>query len=248
MRRALATLCLLSLCPCTPASAETFTHDQILTNLVESHGIDRWDKVETLRFTFHVQRPKSELKRVWTWSPKTNVVKLMYDPKPDETKVVEYDRDELDGDTPREIRKIDRWFINDSFWLLLPLHLQWSQDVKLTDGPMRLAPMGRVIAREITVTYPEQGGGYTPGDVYKLYVDDQWRIHQWAFHRAGADKPSLTCIWVQDIQAGPLTLCSYYGNPDTKFKLYMTNVSVKLTGEDGWHDAKKVKHPCRNCP
>ena len=177
--------------PASPKPLATdgpYTQQQIVDLLAHSYGFDQWDRVEAVRWTFAGFRS-------WEWSPKTNAVKLIRTNPQGKQSVIEYDRDDLNDDTPKNIRRADKNFINDSFWFLLPLHLQWSEDVVIEDGSTKLAPLGRVIAREIVITYPSQGGGYTPGDVYKLYVDDAWRIHQWTFHKAGRAEPNLKRIW-----------------------------------------------------
>ncbi len=246
---ALATLALVT----TAASATADDAPQptgraeILSNLVTSFGIDQFDKVDAIRFTFNVQMRDRRVARSWLWRPKTNEVLRVSTLDPNDDRV-EYDRDELNDQTPESIREVDAKFINDTFWLLLPWHLQQADDVSIESTGLHVAPLGKTIARRIIVRYPADGGGYTPGDMYKLYVDDAWRIVQWTFHRAGAEDPSLACIWTTDKQVGPLLLTTEFRNREADFYLWFTGLAVQLVGSDDWHEAKQVDHGCRNCP
>jgi len=127
-----------------------------------------------------------------------------------------------------EVRKIDAKFINDTFWLLLPLHLSWSDDVKVRDMGEATTPLGKVKARRIRAAYPPDSGGYTPGDMYHLYVDGDWRIMEWTYHKSGADEATLATRWTQTEQAGPLKLNTEFRNKRTGFHLWFTDISVRV--------------------
>jgi hypothetical protein len=49
-------------------------HNPILENLAKTYGLDLWDQVEAVRYTFNLDIPHVKLSRTWTWEPKTNQV------------------------------------------------------------------------------------------------------------------------------------------------------------------------------
>ncbi len=226
---------------------ESFASEQLVGKLVASFGIDRWDRVEAIRFTFNVKKGDTRVYRTWHWSPKTNVVKFSGPLGDEKLAEIEYDRDELGEGTAERIREIDAKFINDSFWLLLPLHLSWSKDVTLEYTGYAHTPLRKRITREVIVRYPDDAGGYTPGDMYKLYLDEAWRIEQWSYHKAGAVEPTLATIWKTDQKVGPLVLTTDFVGRDESFGLWFTKLAVKTTDGDGWIEAEAIDHPCRTC-
>ena len=136
----------------------------------------------------------------------------------------------------------DAHFVNDSFWLLLPLHLKWAgRDVTITDHGLkarqrpgtRMNDAGQTIdagidlERHVTVAYASSGGGYTPGDRYELYLDMNDRIVRWDFHRGGATEPTLTTTWTGYQRFGPLLV-----PPERRgagdFRLFFTDVEVTM--------------------
>src|SRR5215475_5444917 len=49
-------------------------------------GLDSWDKIEAIRYTFNVSFPGVNLSRTWTWEPKTS--RVTYEGKDKEGKPV----------------------------------------------------------------------------------------------------------------------------------------------------------------
>lgn len=197
-----------------------------LARLQAAGGFDRWSSVESVDFTFHVRRGHgTETVRAWSWWPREDRVRFR-GRGPDEILVeLAYQRE--DAVEQEDLKAIDAWFVNDSFWLFAPLHLGWSDDVTILDRGTRLTPIGRVPMRHLTVRYDAAGGGYTPGDVYEVHVDEDWHIAEWSFHRGGRADPTLTCRW-QDYQArGPLRLSMLRQSADGHLRLWFTDVRVR---------------------
>lgn len=213
--------------PAAPQPAATQPADDkaaIVGKLVEAYGLDRWRDVKTIAFTFNVKKGERRIARSWKWELVENRVTLT---EGDSSTTYDRDDDIARRSVPKkEHLAIDAKFINDSFWMLLPLHLSWSDEVQIKDGGMKPLPIGEGKAREIVVTYPKVGKGYTPGDLYKLYVNDAWRITQWTFHRGGAKSPSLKAAWVEPKQVGPLHLNTRFTWRDGKFELWFSDVAV----------------------
>ena len=67
-------------------------------------------------------------------------------------------------------------FTNDNYWLLFPLHAYWDTSAAVTDEGMKKLPAGAGSADLVSVKYPAELGGYTPGDTWDLYVGKDNRV------------------------------------------------------------------------
>ena len=240
----LLTLCLLSVfmiagCKTTPesdasgvAATPVAQQPQIIQKIIAASGMDDISHVIEIRFTFNVQRKNGNVARKWTWRPREDKVTLSYPGPTGEMVSLSYIRSEIAGkaDVATNIRMADRWFINDSFWLMMPLHLSWQEAAKLgvQDHGMTDLPIGSGQAKQVTITFPSSdsgGGGYTPGDVYDLHLDDEYLIKQWSFRKGGRDKPNLTNTFEAYATIGDLKLAMNHTNPNG-FRLWFNDVTV----------------------
>ena len=65
--------------------------------------------------------------------------------------------------------------------------------------------MGPGSAELVSVKYPAEAGGYTPGDTWDLYVGKDNRVEYLVFRHGGTKPPSLVnASWVGYKKAGPL--------------------------------------------
>jgi hypothetical protein len=83
------------------------------------------------------------------------------------------------------------------------------------------------------VTYPPSVG-YTPGDVYELFVGEDKRIHQWVYRRGGAPEPTRTATWEDHRTLGPLVLSLDHKVPDGTFRVWFSEVALRLAGSPDW--------------
>ena len=186
-------------------------------------GFDALDGIEEIRFTFNVERDgASKGSRSWTWRPAEGTVTRRAAP-PDAALTFPLGAPRTD-----EERKADAQFINDSFWLAPQLHLRWGgDDLQLVDGGERPLPIGEGRARMITMRYAPEGGGYTPGDAYDLFVDATGRIVAWHYRAKNADAPSLTTTFEDYVAVGPLQIASEHYDADRAFRLFFTDLSAR---------------------
>jgi hypothetical protein len=138
-------------------------------------------------------------------------------------------------------QQVEPGFVNDNYWLLFPLHAYWDTSATVTDKGMQKLPIGAGTAQLVSVKYPAEVGGFTPGDTWDLYVGKDKRVQQFVYHRGGATKPSLvTATWTGYKMAGPLLISTEHrGTADGKpLHLFLSDVSVKLAGSDTWKKAE----------
>ncbi len=213
----------------------------ILERVAKAYGLDPWDKIEAIRYTWNIQFGAFNLSRTWEWEPKTTQV--TYEGKDKDGKPVKviYKRSELGSQSDMVKNEVDPGFINDNYTLLFPLKAYWDASPAVIDAGTYNLPVGSGSAELVAVKYPAEGGGYTPGDTWELYVGKDGRVEYWVYHRGGAKKPSLVfATWGGQKKAGPLLLSTdRRGYADGKpVRIWYSDVSVKVTGSDSWMKAQ----------
>jgi hypothetical protein len=200
-----------------------------------AYGLKGFDQVEQIRYTFNVKLGEKQFKRGWTWWPETDRVE--YRPADDAGQAATYNRKDLGTAPGEELKKADAAFINDQYWLLFPFHLAWDRQADIKDTGRRPLPIGKGEARSLVVSYPPTGG-YTPGDVYELFVDENYRLVAWIYRKGGASEPTRVSSWEDHRRVGPLTLSLDHRGPDGNFRVWFSEVAVKLKGSESWLGAE----------
>jgi hypothetical protein len=216
-------------------------HSPIAERVAKTFGLDNYEQIDAIRYTWSAEFPGVNVSHVWGWEPKTT--KVTYEGKDKDGKPVKatYLRSELSSQTDAVKNQIDPSFINDNYWLLFPFHAYWDTSATVTTQGLRKLPLGVGSAELVTVKYPTEAGGYTPGDTWELYVGKDNRVEQFEYHRGGPRKPSLVITtWTGYKKAGPLLVSTEHrgtadGNP---LHVSLTDVSVKLAGKDTWIKAE----------
>ena len=213
----------------------------VIEQIAKTYGLDSWDQIQAIRYTWNIDVPGLiKLTHVWEWEPKTN--KVSFESKDKEGKPVKVSYTRFDPSQPDAVKnEVEPAFVNDNYWLLFPLHAYWDTSANITDQGMKKLPLGQGSARLVSVKYPAEAGGYTPGDTWDLYVGKDNRIQQMVYHRGGDKKPKLVpATWAAYKKAGPLLISTEHrGNADGKpLHLWISDVSVKLTGSDNWVNAQ----------
>jgi len=214
----------------------------ILEQIAKTYGIDSWDKVEAIRYTWNGEIPGLfKAAHAWEWEPKTG--KISYEGKDKDGKPVKvtYDSSQLSSQSDQAKNEVEPAFVNDNYWLLFPFHAYWDKSATVTDKGMQKLPIGTGSAELVVVKYPAEAGGYTPGDTWDLYVGKDHRVQAMVYHRGGDKKPSVvTATWAGYKKAGPLLISTEHrGTADGKpLHIFITDLSVKLAGSDTWMKAE----------
>ncbi|WP_432412921.1 hypothetical protein [Rasiella sp. SM2506] len=181
------------------------------------NGIAHWKDVSEIKFTFNVDRAGNHSERSWTWKPKTNDITMR-----NAQDTVSFNRNKLDSVS----KPYDAAFINDKYWLLAPYNLVWDEGTKISEATKEAAPISGDLLNKITITYGSEGG-YTPGDAYDFFYDNDFKVKEWNFRQGNAEKPSMTTTWDAYEDFNGLQIATMHQDSTGGFKLYFTNISVK---------------------
>lgn len=213
----------------------------ILEKIAKTSGVDSWDKIEAIRYTWHIEYGPFIASRTWEWEPKTTQVTYEGKDKDGKPVKVTYKRSELSSQPDNVKNEVDPGFINDNYTFLFPLKAYWDGSPSVIDQGIFNLPVGSGSAELVTVKYPASGGGYTPGDTWDLYAAKDGRVEYWVYHRGGAKMPTLLfATWGGQKKAGPLLVSTdRRGFGDGKpIHIFFTDVAVKVTGSDTWMKAQ----------
>lgn len=191
----------------------------IAEKIEKANGFDYWKNVSQLNFTFNVDRDFSHFERSWIWKPKTGDVTLISGKD-----TISYNRKSVDSLSI----KADQGFVNDKFWLLAPFQLVWDKSASISKPIKEKTQMSNVELNKITLTYPTEGGGYTPGDAYDFYYDDTFIVKEWIFRRGNATEPSMITSWDTYKDFNGLKLSTEHIKSDDNWKLYFTEISIEM--------------------
>ena len=228
------------------ASSRAQTRPPVVEQLAKTYGLDSWGQIDAVRYTFNIQIPalKLTLAHSWEWHPKTGEVTFESKDKDGKPVKVSYNRSQLNNAPANVKDEVDPAFMNDNYWFIFPFHAYWDTSATVTEKDKQKLPIGAGTAKLMSVKYPAEAGGYTPGDTWDMYVGSEGRIVQFEYHRGGPKKPSIVkATWVGYKKAGPLLVSTEHrGTADGgAFHLSFTNVAVRLAGSDKWVDAQDAK-------
>lgn len=190
----------------------------ILEKVAYAHGYDNWKTVEKIKFTFNVDRDTSHFERTWIWMPKINEVTSIVGKD-----TLTYNRKKMDSIA----HKNHSGFINDKYWFLAPYNLIWDEENITYDHQKNAsAPISKKPMQKLTIVYGSEGG-YTPGDAYDFYFEDDYLIKEWVFRRADQAEPSMTNTWEDYMDKDGLKIAKMHQNEDGSFKLHFTGIKIK---------------------
>ena len=223
-------------------SSSAQQRDPIIDKIAKAYGLDSYDKIEAVRYTWNVDIPGLfKASHKWEWEPKTGKISFETTGKDGKPVKVSYDSNQLASQPDQVKNEVVPAFVNDNYWFIFPFHAYWDKSAAITNEGMKKLPIGAGSATLVSVKYPKEAGGFTPGDTWDLYVGPDNRVKQFVYHRGGNKPPLLvTATWTGYKKAGPLLVSTEHrGNADGKpLHLWITDVAVKLTGSDKWMAAQ----------
>ncbi|HET8810684.1 MAG TPA: hypothetical protein VFM65_10545 [Flavobacteriaceae bacterium] len=189
----------------------------ILQKIAQANGIENWKEVKKISYTFNVDRDSSHYERSWVWWPQENKVKMI-----GKSDTVVYERSQMDS----LAQKTDRAFINDKYWLLFPFNLVWDTGFSHQTKKNVPAPISKNPMTEVVVSY-NNTTGYTPGDTYKIYVDDEFIIREWSYVPSGKKEPAMSTTWEDYVEKNGIKIAKMHQSETGDFKIYFTGISVE---------------------
>lgn len=211
----------------TPFEARAAPHPDTLARLAARNaGAAEFHRVGALHFVFKLSLEGKDVERRWTWHPhEDSVLYRGKDPGGLEVQAAWSRRNRFSMESP-QVQALDKWFVNDQYWLLFPLHLVWDKGVRLESAAA--GPDGGEAWR-LTAVYPAQGG-YTPGDAYDLFLDSRGVVKRWIFRKGNAPGPTREALWSPPVQVGPLRLSLDRKGPEGRFRIRFDDVRVDMRG------------------
>ncbi|MDP5158386.1 MAG: hypothetical protein NWQ07_07410 [Flaviramulus sp.] len=184
----------------------------VAQKIANAHGFDTWKYVSEIEFTFNDNRH-------WVWKPKTNNVSLIMG-----NDTISYSRKKVDS----TLTKTDGAFTNDKFWLLIPFQLIWDKNATISSTVIDEAPISKTQLNKITLTYSNESGGYTPGDAYDIFFNDDFLIQEWVFRRGNQPESSLINTFENYQNYKGIKIASDHKNAEDTFNLKLSNIKITL--------------------
>lgn len=216
--------------------------DPIIEKIANAYGLASYDKIEAVRYTWNVDIPGLfKASHKWEWEPKTGKISFESTDKDGKPVKVSYDSSQLNSAPDQVKNVVEPAFVNDNYWFIFPFHAYWDKSAAITNEGMKKLPIGTGSATLVSVKYPKEAGGFTPGDTWDLYIGPDFRVKQFVYHRGGNNPPLLvTATWAGYKKAGPLLVSTEHrGKADAApLHLWITDVAVKMAGSDKWMAAQ----------
>lgn len=148
--------------------------DTLPIKVAKAYGFDNFDKINSIAYQWNVQpNPETLRTRNWKWNIKERTVEFA-----DADTSYTYSLD-----LPKEqMPEADGGFINDKYWLMFPFQLVWDKGYTFTVIENTKAPISGLPTTQLTIVYNDVDG-YTPGDAYDLFLDENHLIKEWVFRR-----------------------------------------------------------------
>lgn len=211
-------LFLFTLISCKKEDSKTIIPElSVAEKIANAHGFQNWSKVSKIAFTFNVDKDNSHFERSWTWFPKTEDVTLISNQD-----TIHYNRKKVDSVS----LAADQGFINDKYWLLAPFQLIWDSGTIISKPIQEKAPISEKILSKITLTYSNEGG-YTPGDAYDFYYDNNYIIKEWVYREGNTNEASLTNTFENLKEFQGIKIAIDHIKKEGNWNLNFTNIEVE---------------------
>lgn len=188
----------------------------ITTQIANANGIEEFKELEELNFTFNVKvNDTLRAERAWKWFPKSKKIQLT-----ENGESISYTQ----GDSLAEkALAADQKFINDSYWLLFPYQLMWS-DFESTYNEKGISPISNEEMKMLTVSYKGKGG-YSPDDSYHIFFGEDNMIKEWTY--VSSTGRELTTTWEDYETYKGIPIAKMHKSADSSFQLYFTDIKLK---------------------
>lgn len=217
----IVSLCFLTGCKNTtenvPAEDEQSQEINMPVNeqVAYAHGFEEFEKIKQINFTFNVRvNDTVRTSRAWKWFPQEDRVELT-----EKEQTISYIND---GDFTEAEQAADQKFINDTYWLLFPFQLIWS-DFNMEETETAEAPLSKKQMKRLSINFKEEGG-YTPGDTYHVYFEDDNILKEWTY--VSSNGRNLSTTWEDYENFEGIKIAKMHQSEDGSFQLFFTDIEV----------------------
>lgn len=195
--------------------------DTLPFQVAKAYGIENFEKVNSIAYTWNVRRDSvTVMTRDWKWNVKDRTV---YFADADTSFTYSLDSDSLP--------KVDGAFINDKYWMMYPFQLAWDSGYTFEATENVPTPIKGSNSTKLTIVYNSGEGdpsmmGYTPGDAYDLFLDENNTILEWTFRR-GNSPEGRTMTWENVQDFGPIKLATEHMDAAGQKVIWFTNIKVE---------------------
>jgi outer membrane lipoprotein-sorting protein len=198
------------------SSVEISEELSIAEKIANANGMEKFKELNELNFTFNVKvNDTLRAERSWKWFPKTKKVELT-----EKGETLSYTQ----GDSLTEkALAADQKFVNDSYWLLFPYQLMWS-DFESTYNEKGVSPISNEEMKMLTVSYKGKGG-YSPDDSYHIFFGEDNMIKEWTY--VSSTGRELTTTWEDYETFKGIPIAKMHKSADSSFQLYFTDIKFK---------------------
>ncbi len=190
--------------------------DSLPHKVAKAYGFENMENVREMAYTWNVRRDSvTVLSRNWKWNLESGEVSYA---GPDTTATYT-----LASKTEAH-NSLDQKFINDKYWLIFPFQLAWDSGYSYEKVENQTSPIQEIPTTKLIIRYNESDG-YTPGDAYDLYIDEDYKIREWVFRRGdGPDGRAMT--WENNQDFDGITIAMEHKNDEGVKTLWFTDVEV----------------------
>ena len=194
----------------------------IQDKIAYQYGLPAFEKISSIKFTFNRSKNGNSISRRWLWRPKENLVSQLS--LENDSVLICYSPWNLNKQDFR-LSITDQLFQNDRHWLLFPFHLIWDSGTYTLWEENIKAPVSGKYLNCLTILYP--GYEHAPGNIYKLFVDEELKIREWSYCKSGArDQPMQSMTWKGHWYYGELLLSTMRIGEGGDFKVWFTDIEV----------------------
>jgi hypothetical protein len=193
--------------------------------LAHRYGMDHFDRIETLKFTFNVREGTSTVTRDWTWDIAGGKVSLSTGGR--QPWHYSYSPADLSAGNEKVNRRVDDLFVSDHQWLVLPMQLVNEHGGEITLDDDQPLPIPPGTADCVTVEYADAG------DSYEIYFDADRVIRQSVFRKSSSTAP-MVVTWSDLARVGPILVSLRHKSADGHTEIWFSNVAARLQGSNRW--------------
>lgn len=190
--------------------------DDLPMQIAHAYGFDQLEDVQSISYTWNVRRDSvTVMVRDWKW----DLVKGEVSYSDADTSATYLLSEKTD-----QIKDIDHKFINDKYWLLYPFQLAWDKGFTTEITEDQTSPINGTPSTKLTVLYNNEDG-YTPGDAYDVYVDENKIIKEWVFRKGNAAE-GRAFTWENEKDFGGIKIALDHRMQNGEKIIWFTNVKV----------------------